>query len=297
MVISAYYCFLGYIKKLLAIFCVVRNEIRSFWRGRNGVRGYDYFISAVLGGSPLKINLKKMGMKENAWGLVPHDVHLMLDFETFSLDTQRAGIMAVAVVPFYMDPNEKVECPPLLVWASMESNYFLNRDMSGSQEWWCSQDRTAAQCVYLDQVKKGNTVTVRELFNRLHIYLQSFWLAAVPTASDVYVWTRGCFDVQILQELYKTFNRECPIPFYRFRDARTFISGHYVPEAQFLRHGEPLHCPDVDCRKDVRAIQYIHAKLNECGFYKAVNAVSPEVNRERLKECTVMGRVKLSNEE
>jgi hypothetical protein len=220
------------------------------------------------------------------------DLHLMIDFETFSSDPEACGVMAVAVIPFFLREDAAVQIPSFRQYVSMESNYFGGRDMSDSQSWWCALPRLCARNVYRDMVKNRRVRTLHDMEQDLMDYI----IDRVENKEDlpydkVYLWSRGNFDIAILSRIFKNYGRDFPIPFYRIRDARTFIVEHHVDESMFLRHDDILHTPDVDAGNDIRAIQYIFSKLDQCGFFELVGAITPECNRKWLKEAAPVGRV------
>jgi hypothetical protein len=227
------------------------------------------------------------------------DLHLMIDFETFSTDTENGGIMGAAIVPFVLTgsiPEDAPEAEPFFRWATMESNYIENREMKSSQKWWSEPERLRAWEAYTLATGLGAACHVRNelepwIMNYVDWFFRPEW--DYRHYRDVYVWSRGVFDMEILVNIYKRHGRRCPVPFYRFRDVRTFLSALHFPEAEVLVSGEVIHVPHTDCLNDIRAVRRAYAVLDECGFFSKVGAVSAEANRQQLKSCVVNSRVKL----
>lgn len=204
-------------------------------------------------------------------------MNLMIDFETFGVDPETCGIMSVALVPFETFEGEEPEEKCHLFYATLESNWLAGRDVESCRAWWLQKERSAALSHYLEEAK-SEAVTVDLLEDAVIGALNG-----LEKRCDVTLWSRGDFDIRILKAIFRRNEAELPVPFYKVRDARTYIMEHHIDESRFVRKEELEHVALHDCRRCIREIQYINRALRDCGFFRAVDAITPEESRQRMK--------------
>lgn len=220
--------------------------------------------------------------KESKWlqsaekGNVP--ANFMIDFETFGSNPDTCGIMSVAVVEFTELPGMECRGRELMLVASMETNYERGLDMWSSQQWWNDRGRTPAWSWYTAEEK----VSLDCLVCRLTEFFEEL------EGEDYRLWSRGDFDIRILQRLLHESG--VSVPYYAVRDVRTFIRGLHVDESLVWMANQVAHSPLCDCRQAIHAVQLINGVLAESGFYedKRIGATTDECSHKHLQQVRLL---------
>jgi len=141
---------------------------------------------------------------------------IMFDLET--LDTKpTAVILSLGAVKF--DPKKRSapdEMPKLVLKLDIDAQNDLGRTTSDDTiEWWSKQNPQTQQKAF---DLEGRT-PLAEAISKFHKFVWN---------SDR-VWSQGCFDIVIIEDLYRMVGRTPPWNYWQIRDSRTlfdFVDGN-----------------------------------------------------------------------
>ena len=185
--------------------------------------------------------------------------HLMIDIETLGTapDTVILTVAAQSFDPLgtgYYDSS---------YYARVDFESQANRSIeNGTLEWWANQNCAAKDEAFSEEGR----IALPEVLDALG---KLIWKSSV-------VWANGpTFDMTILENAYKSYNKPLPWQYYRVRDARTVYNllGNVTathPVNQFeIRSGEPhrpaSHHALDDCCRQIDLLQFTLKQLNVKG--------------------------------
>lgn len=140
---------------------------------------------------------------------------LMFDIET--LDTKpSAVILSLGAVKF--DPRRRSipqDMPRLLIKFEIDAQSQLGRTISeDTLAWWSNQPKDIQEEAFGEEGRSS----LDEAIDAFHKFAWN---------SDR-IWSQGCFDVVIMEDLYRSVGRTPPWNYWQIRDSRTlfdFIDG------------------------------------------------------------------------
>lgn len=168
----------------------------------------------------------------------------MFDIETLDT-TPTAVILSLGAVKF----NPKLqtvpdEMPKLLLKFDIDAQTAMGRTISEDTiAWWSSQPASIQEEAFGEE---GRT-PLAEAIDQFHKFVWN---------SDR-VWSQGCFDVVIMENLYRMVGRTPPWAYFHIRDSRTlfdFIDG----KMDRSKHHDALQ----DALEQARAVQRALAKIS-----------------------------------
>jgi len=170
-------------------------------------------------------------------------MHIMVDIETLAV-TPDACILTIAAQQF----------SPFIKRDYSELRHFYSRISIESQktravnentvEWWATQSAQAQE----EAFSENNRISLQDALKELSplIWQSDFMWINDPT-----------FEVNILEDAYKSFDLAVPWKFYLVRDARTVYSLH--PE---LKRPPATHHALEDCRRQIEMLQQTFTDLS-----------------------------------
>ena len=181
-------------------------------------------------------------------------VEAMIDIETFDV-THDAVVFQAAVI--FFDKNHSITYREL--WnLNFDEQYAAGRDVSASTMIFHLGIPANAKAALQDK----NKVTMTEFADHL--------LALFKDLKPKNTWAKGSFDFNILENMFKSIDRQVPWKFYQLRELRTLMSECGV------KKGDVSHNALEDCVAQV-------AQLAECrGVIQAgkVEKISDAVNQK-----------------
>jgi exodeoxyribonuclease VIII len=170
--------------------------------------------------------------------------HAMIDLETLGT-TPDAVILCVGGVKF--DPNTDRIYDEIHYRLDIDEQQNNNRSIDhGTIEWWGQQPASIIEAAF-DPDGRTPVISFLEDFKRWCVGVDSFW-AQGPT-----------FDMIILENLYRQYNRPYPWPFWGIRDSRTLFG--IMPSDPRRELKFEAHNALEDCRAQAKCVQYCVNKL------------------------------------
>lgn len=172
-------------------------------------------------------------------------MEVMLDLETTGTE-ETAGIMEMALFPFYLDGEETGEEPFHKVidltscW--MEGMKFCE----DTQKWWIKQDAKAKW-----NMRHAEKTDIRSAVRESHA-----WLKDLCGKYEVHLWCRGLnFDVPKYERCVRMLLEErTPYEWWNLEDARTYARTFDVHTADIEFEGL-RHTAAADCHHQIRIVQ------------------------------------------
>ena len=176
-------------------------------------------------------------------------IHAMIDLET--LDTKpNCQILSLGAVKFNAFTNDEPHSN-LYIKPDIEQQKEKGRTSSNSTiEWWSKQDSSIRE----EAFSPKDRINVETMLDQL-----SEWLVEVET-----IWGHGYgFDITILENLYRNWDRPIPWNFWQIKDSRTLFS-----------------CCEKDPRKSMQ--NNLHNALSDAYFQaKSVQVAYKELGVQR----------------
>lgn len=170
-------------------------------------------------------------------------MHIMVDIETLAISPD-ACILTIAAQQF--NPFEKQNYDDLRYYyarVSIESQ--KNRNVEEhTVEWWANRSESAKKEAFSGDGRIPLSNALSELSPL--IWQSEFMWINDPT-----------FEVNILENAYKSYNMPTPWKFYLVRDARTIYSIH--PD---LVRSQATHHALEDCRRQIEMLQQTFTDLS-----------------------------------
>jgi hypothetical protein len=124
----------------------------------------------------------------------------------------------------------------------------LERGRSHSEdtlEWWSKQDPIVREEAFSEDMRVDVNFMLGEI-NRFMVGVDE-------------IWCQGpVFDIGILENIYRQYQRPAPWQFYQIRDSRTLFAVHGDPRD---KNKSGLHNALEDCISQVAAVQSIYQRL------------------------------------
>jgi hypothetical protein len=199
--------------------------------------------------------------------------HILIDFETLG-QAQNGKVTYCAYASFNIDMVEPIE-----EIMSRVSTFKFN---------WLEQDEYELDESVIEFWKKqpfeirnemlGSPETGRSISEFLDEFADFFFESKFNATTDI-LWSRGnSFDITILNRLYSDNGKEPPYPFWRVRDARTWVdaanvlcnnlhNGTYFTGKFGKDTKSSNHSAVFDVAKDVEQIQRAYSVLESEGIY------------------------------
>ena len=194
--------------------------------------------------------------------------HILIDFETLG-SALNGKVTYVSWCHFDIKQQETIdEILPRVKdfkfnWLEQEQ-YELD---DGVIEFWKKQPMD------IRQEMLGNPEDGRSIKEFLNEFSDTFFSTGFSAKTDV-LWSRGnTFDITILDRLYSDEGIDTPYPFWRVRDARTFIDAVNVLLGRVNKDGTPFmgklgteakvsnHSASFDVAKDISQLQETYSIL------------------------------------
>jgi 3' exoribonuclease, RNase T-like len=131
----------------------------------------------------------------------------MFDLET--LDTKPSAIvLSLGAVRF--DPRDfDIRDEKLLLKIEVDRQFDLGRTMSDDTiDWWSQQSPEI-----IEEAFSPDRVSFHDAIDQFHKFVWN---------SDL-VWSQGSFDVNIMEDIYRTLKRTPPWQYWQIRDSRTLF--------------------------------------------------------------------------
>lgn len=167
---------------------------------------------------------------------------LMLDIETLgtSPDTVILSLGVVKFNPFTEEIGDGIYIKP-----DVDHQLTLGRAVDPQTvEWWGQQDPAVREETFSDD----NRISLEEFTTSLNKFV-----AHAPR-----IWAQGpCFDIVILENLYRQLGMPAPWPFYVIRDCRTLLKA--LGDTR-TTDSSVMHNALADCINQAQAVQRAIAK-------------------------------------
>ena len=194
--------------------------------------------------------------------------HILIDFETLG-SALNGKVTYVSWCHFSIDERESID--EILPRVNDFKFNWLEQDQyeldSGVIEFWKKQP-IEIRNEMLGKPETGGTI--KEFLNE---FSDTFFSTGFSAKTDV-LWSRGnTFDITILDRLFKDEDIEAPYPFWRVRDARTFLDAVNVMTDIKNRDGTHFmgklgegakvsnHSASFDVAKDISQLQDAYSIL------------------------------------
>ena len=172
-------------------------------------------------------------------------IHAMIDLET--LDTKPScQILSLGAVKFNALTNDEPHSE-LYIKPDIDQQDKLGRTTSDSTiEWWSKQDSKAMEEAFSAEGRMDIDTMLTQLTK---------WLVGV----DV-IWGHGYgFDITILEDLYRNWNRPIPWQFWQVKDSRTLFSCCKVDPRKAMQ--SDLHNALADAYFQAKSVQVAYKEL------------------------------------
>ena len=182
---------------------------------------------------------------------------VMLDLETLSTRPE-AVILTIGAVKF--DPySDKMDIENgLYMRVSVDEQTAMNRHvMEDTLNWWAKQDPEVMEEALGDEGR----VSIDSMCSNLNRFL-----VGVEN-----IWCQGpCFDIVILENLYRQLVKPTPWQFWQIRDSRTLFGVHGDPRE---KGRAAAHNALMDCVYQAEGVQKVYNNLGlEKRTYQAAMA-------------------------
>jgi len=141
--------------------------------------------------------------------------HLMVDMETLSV-TPQAVILSIGAVIF--NPYHEGHTDEFYLKVTLDDQDQLGREIDPKTiDWWSKQDPAIME----EAFDETGRILLSESIERFHKFA---W------GCDAF-WSHGAtFDLVILENIYKSFNKGLPWNYWQLRDTRTLFDLGFDPE-------------------------------------------------------------------
>ena len=175
----------------------------------------------------------------------------MIDLETLDT-TPGCVILSLGAVKFRPNSDEE-PFDELYFRLNVDQQLAKGRTISDSTlAWWAKQDPKIQEEAFSDE----NRIDVEEVVNRLHR-----WVFGANV-----VWGHGYgFDITILEDLFRMYNKSIPWNFWQVRDSRTLFS--ILPEDPRKSMQTDLHNALADAYFQAKAVQKANLTIAHIRHY------------------------------
>jgi len=141
--------------------------------------------------------------------------HLMVDMETLAV-SPRTVILSLGAVHF--DPYSDKITDEIYLKLNLDDQDKLGREIDpNTLDWWAKQDPKIME----EAFSSDNRISVADALEAFHKFA---W------GCDKF-WSHGAtFDLVILEDLYRQFNKPLPWHYWQLRDTRTLFDLGYDPK-------------------------------------------------------------------
>jgi hypothetical protein len=191
--------------------------------------------------------------------------HIFVDFETSGNQIQ-GKILNVAFTWFSLDSIESIEdivsrCKFFKFNFNLEEQAKYIHDKE-TLNWW----KKLPKEVFMEAfANPENGIDFNTFVDEFDDYVSSHM-------KNGHIWSRGAFDINLLERIYTDIGRKSLVGFWRQRDARSFIDAAnillglddpFIGKVKDFKQSYVAHDPKHDIAKDIQQLQLVYTTLQE----------------------------------